>query len=89
MDLNAYKSAVLDTRAKFELSVQRNEELLESHNMDQPTGSGSVAHISNLTLRDRQTGVERKESTVTLATVAIHQGKRVLTELTEVHHSAA
>lgn len=85
MDLAAYKTAVLDTRAKYELSVQRNEELLASYDVNVAGGEGSVAHISDFTLKDRQSGLEKKESTVTLATVKTVRGQRVLAELTEVH----
>lgn len=88
MDFATYESAVLETRAKHELSVQRNQELLASHDGEQYNAGGSVAHISEFTLRERQTGLEKKESSVTLATVAILEGKRILTELTEVYRSA-
>lgn len=49
---------------------------------------GSVAHLSSFILKDKQTGLEKKESTVTLATVDLVDGRRVLKELTEVHRSA-
>lgn len=88
MDFATYERVVLDTRAKNELSQQRNQELLASKDGEQHNAGGSVAHISDFTLRDRQTGLEKKESSVTLATVAILNGKRILTELTEVYRSA-
>ena len=88
MDLAAYKAAVRDTRAKYELSVQRNEELLASYDVNVGGWIGSVAHISDFALKERQSGLEKKESTVTLATVKAVRGQRVLAELMEVHSSA-
>ncbi|KAJ5371986.1 hypothetical protein N7517_003992 [Penicillium concentricum] len=89
MNYHDYIQAVAATRAQNVLSVLSNEELLSScEGQDSPGAGGSVAHISSFVLKDRQTGLERKESTVTLATVGLTNGKRILVELTEVHRSA-
>lgn len=48
------------------------------------TSGGSVAHLTTFTITEKQTGVEKKKSTVTLAKVATKDGQIVLTELTEV-----
>jgi hypothetical protein len=43
-----------------------------------------VAHLTTFVVTEKQTGIEKKKSTVTVATVATKDGQRVLTELTEV-----
>lgn len=89
MGLDEYKSAIVATRAQYHLSVEYNRELLSSReDPDVNAGEGSVAHISSFILKDKQGGHERQEATVTLATVKTVDGKRVLSELTEVHRSA-
>lgn len=71
------------------ISLLNNRELLSSReDPDVNAGEGSVAHISSFILKDKQGGHERQEATVTLATVKTVDGKRVLSELTEVHRSA-
>ena len=89
MNYGDYVDAVVATRAQNILSVVSNKELIASRDEQASAGAGgSVAHLSSFILKDRQTGLEKKESTVTLATVDIVDGRRILKELTEVHRSA-
>lgn len=84
-----YKTAIARTRAQNVLSIENSRELLASRGIaETANGGGSVAYISTFTSKDRQTGHEKRELTVTLATVAVVDGRRLLTELTEVFCSA-
>ncbi|KAJ5105266.1 hypothetical protein NUU61_002613 [Penicillium alfredii] len=84
-----YKNAIARNRAQYELSLESNRELLATREASEAVNSGgSVAHISTFILKDKQNGLEKRESTVTLATVAIVDGKKLLMELTEVFRSA-
>ncbi|OJJ76696.1 hypothetical protein ASPBRDRAFT_204260 [Aspergillus brasiliensis CBS 101740] len=84
-----YKNAIARNRAQYEFSVESNRELLASREPSEArNGGGSVAHISTFTVKDKQTGSVKRESTVTLATVGSVDGKRMLLELTEVYRSA-
>ncbi|KAB8211762.1 hypothetical protein BDV34DRAFT_218976 [Aspergillus parasiticus] len=83
-----YEKAIAATRAQNHLSIQCNRELLSTRDSDVDAAEGSVAHLANFTLKDKHNGQERAETTVTLATVKTVDGRRVLSELTEVHRSA-
>jgi hypothetical protein len=48
-----------------------------------------VAHISTFILKDKETGVEKADTSVTISTVAWKDGKRILTELSELYSSSA
>ncbi|RFU27379.1 hypothetical protein B7463_g8957, partial [Scytalidium lignicola] len=85
-DYESYKNAIIDTRAKYNMTMTSNLELLASRD---PGAGGSVAHISNFTLKDKKTGQEAHEASLTVATIKLIDEKRVLTELTEVHRSPA
>ncbi|KAH8698806.1 hypothetical protein BGW36DRAFT_150528 [Talaromyces proteolyticus] len=89
LDYDKYKSAILNGRAQNLYSIQSNQELLSSHDGIETVGSGgSVAHISTYTEMDKKTRLEKQQSTVTLATVAVLDGKKVLIELVEVQRDA-
>jgi hypothetical protein len=78
-----WKTLIDQGRAQEVFTVQSFRELLSSQ-VDGNDLSGSVAHLVTFTTTEKQTGVEKKRSSVTLATVATKDGQRVLTELTEV-----
>lgn len=83
MDCVAYKKAVIDVRSKYKGIPESIEELIA--NVDKNAGgAGSVAYKLTFVLKDLATGVEKRESTVILATVGILEGRRVLEEVTEV-----
>lgn len=65
------------------MSVQASDEV---HVWDAPDGSGAgcVAQLVRFTLTDKATGVENKALNLTLASVQVREGKRMLVELTEV-----
>lgn len=84
MDRETYEKAIIEVRSTCEVILEKSEELLANVDENQSGGGGSFAHKSTFHLRDKQTGKERRESTVTLATVAIVDNGPVLAELTEV-----
>ncbi|KAL7942691.1 hypothetical protein V8C42DRAFT_360063 [Trichoderma barbatum] len=81
-----YKGAIAASRAKSTFKVVKTEEILASHDADKATG-GSVAHYTVFSVIDRETGVEKQETTVTIITCAEQDGKVVLKSLTEVYHN--
>ncbi|OJJ78474.1 uncharacterized protein ASPGLDRAFT_138850 [Aspergillus glaucus CBS 516.65] len=83
MTYDEFRDAIEDARAKNYISEQQNDELLESQTDPKGT-SGSVAQLSQFTLKDKVTGNVTNSSTVILATIEWAEGKRVLTQLTEV-----
>ena len=85
MSRENYKNVVFDARAKDHLSVLTIRELL-ANNGDGGVGvDGSVSHISTFAMKDKQTGVQKAEGTgLSIITVAWKDGKRIMTDLTEV-----
>jgi hypothetical protein len=65
------------------MSEQSNIDLLTSQT-DSDGKGGSVAQLSKFTLKDKVTGHETHSSAVFIATVEWTEGRRVLTQLTEV-----
>ncbi|KAK4070803.1 hypothetical protein Trihar35433_5270 [Trichoderma harzianum] len=82
---DAYKAAIVSSRAKSIFKVVKVEEILASHDADKGKG-GSVAHHTVFSVTDKETGVEKQESTLTIITCAEQNGKVVLKSLTEVFH---
>ncbi|KAH8811120.1 hypothetical protein F5884DRAFT_831013 [Xylogone sp. PMI_703] len=82
IDGASYKKAVAATRTQKDMTVTSNREILASRD---PGLGGSVAQLSTFTLKDKKTGEESHEATLTLSTVEVKNGKRVLAQLTEVH----
>ncbi|KAJ4854774.1 uncharacterized protein T069G_10332 [Trichoderma breve] len=82
---DAYKAAIVSSRAKSIFKVVKVEEILASHDADKAKG-GSVAHHTVFSVTDKETGVEKQESTLTIITCAEQNGKVVLKSLTEVFH---
>ncbi|KAF9889740.1 hypothetical protein FE257_007046 [Aspergillus nanangensis] len=83
-----YKKSIAVARSKDHILNQSNRELLSSCVSDADDSEGSVAHLGHFILKDKQSGEERAEASVTLATVKLVDGQRVLSELTEVYRSA-
>ncbi|KAJ5796988.1 uncharacterized protein N7518_005528 [Penicillium psychrosexuale] len=83
LTFDEFRHAVEDTRAKNYIYEQSNDELLRVE-ADPRAGGGSVAQLSRFTLKDKSTGHETYSSTVILATIEFVEGRRVLTQLTEV-----
>ncbi|EGR51328.1 uncharacterized protein TRIREDRAFT_104118 [Trichoderma reesei QM6a] len=81
----AYKQAIVESRAKSTFKVVKTEEILASHDADREKG-GSVAHYTEFLVIDKETGVEKKEATLTIVTCVELDGKVVLKSLTEVYH---
>ncbi|KAL6872769.1 hypothetical protein J3F83DRAFT_759887 [Trichoderma novae-zelandiae] len=82
---DAYKQAIIDSRAKATFKVVKTEEILASYGADKAKG-GSVAHYTEFLVIDKETGVEKKESTLTIITCVEQDGKVVLKSLTEVYN---
>ncbi|KAK4085256.1 uncharacterized protein Triagg1_246 [Trichoderma aggressivum f. europaeum] len=82
---DAYKAAIVSSRAKSIFKVVKVEEILASHDADKTKG-GSVAHRTVFSVIDKETGVETQQSTLTIITCAEQEGKVVLKSLTEVFH---
>ncbi len=78
-----YRDIFQGARARDEMTVQANDELLAAEAPD-PSGGGTVAHLSRWTGKDKVSGVETRWSTLTVANVQVRDGKRVLVGLTEV-----
>lgn len=88
IDYNGYKNAIARNRAQYEFSLESNQELLATREASEAVNNGgSVAHISTFRVKDKKNGLEKRESSVTLATVAVIDGKNSLIEITEVYHS--
>jgi Tfp pilus assembly major pilin PilA len=82
---DSYKESIVTARAKSSFRVVQSQEILASHDADKTSG-GSVAHFTVFSVKDKETGDERQESTLTVVTCAQQDGKVVLKELTEVYH---
>jgi hypothetical protein len=79
-----WKKAIFDARAKDEFSVLTIQELVAA-NGDADIGiEGTVAHISTFAVKNKETGAEKMETSQTIITAAWKDGKRIMTELTEV-----
>lgn len=81
LSFNDWKNVISAARAKNALTIKTNRELLSSDT--------SVAHISTFVLKDKETGVEQANTSVTICTVAWKDGKRILTDLSELYGSSA
>lgn len=69
------------------MSEQSNVDLL-TFQTDPEGQGGSVAQLSRFTLKDKVTGHETSSSAVILSTVEWTEGRRVLTQLTEVQSNS-
>ena len=78
-----WKTSIAQGRANEIFTIQSCREILSSE-VNGSSFGGSVAHLTTFVVTEKQTGIEKKKSTVTVATVASTDGQRVLTELTEV-----
>lgn len=67
------------------MSVLTIRELLAIEGDSEVGIDGSVSHISTFAFTDKQTGLKKAESTsVTVITAAWKNGKRIVTDLTEM-----
>lgn len=64
------------------MSLQSNDEVLKWD--DPEKQGGTVAHLTKFTLKNKATGNEVKTTSLILSAVKWIDGKRVLTEMTEV-----
>lgn len=60
------------------------QEILSNSDANKASG-GTVSHLTVFSVKDKETGDERQESSLTLVTCALEDGRVVITELTEVY----
>ena len=77
-----YLELAKTVRAAETFELQSNIEILCWDAPDN-SGAGSVVQLGVFKSKNKQTGAEAKTSAVTLATVGVVNGKRVLLELAE------
>ncbi|KAK1241110.1 hypothetical protein MKX08_001084 [Trichoderma sp. CBMAI-0020] len=80
----SFKDSVVAARAKSSFRVVQVQEILANSDADKASG-GSVSHLTVFSVKDKDTGDERQESSLTLVTCALEDGGVVITELTEIH----
>ncbi|KAK0653193.1 hypothetical protein DIS24_g6229 [Lasiodiplodia hormozganensis] len=81
-NFDQYKEAVNKARAQSEISLRSTSEILKWDDAEQK--GGTVAHLTKFTVKDKATGQETHSSSLILSAVRWINGKRVLTEMTEV-----
>jgi hypothetical protein len=74
---------VKNARDKDDMTLQSSDEIT-TWNAPDGSGGGCVAQMTHFTLRNKDTGVEIKSSSLILSNVKVREGVRVLAELTEV-----
>ncbi|KAM0487277.1 hypothetical protein ACHAPX_000548 [Trichoderma viride] len=80
---DSFKNSVVAARAKSLFQVVQVQEILANSDADKASG-GSVSHLTLFSVKDKDTGDERQESSLTLVTCALEDGRLVITELTEI-----
>ncbi|KAL7891982.1 hypothetical protein HDV63DRAFT_409814 [Trichoderma sp. SZMC 28014] len=83
---DSFKDNIIAARAKSSFKVVQVEEILADSNASKASG-GSVSHLSVFTVKDKDTGDERQESSLALVTCALEDGEVVVTELTEINRT--
>lgn len=81
---DAFKASIVDARAKSSFRVVQVQEILASTKANKASG-GSVSHLTAFSVRDKGTEDERQESSLTLITCAMEDGKVIITELAEIN----
>ena len=79
-----WKKAIFDARAQDEFSVLTVQELIATNGNADVGVEGTVSHISTFIVKDKKTGTQEVETSQTIITAAWTDGKRIMTELTEV-----
>ncbi|KAJ5225972.1 hypothetical protein N7468_007197 [Penicillium chermesinum] len=87
MDRATYQQAAVRVRGSCQGVLENMEELLVTSAEHQPAGGGSVAHLLRFMMKDWKTGEEKKETAVIISTVDVSEGKRLVTEVTEVNRT--
>ncbi|KAM0453626.1 hypothetical protein ACHAPV_008960 [Trichoderma viride] len=82
---DSFKDGIVAARAKSLFGVVQVQEILANSDASKASG-GSVSHLTVFSVKDKDTGDERQESSLTLVTCALENGRVVITELTEIHH---
>ncbi|KAE8378830.1 hypothetical protein BDV26DRAFT_291811 [Aspergillus bertholletiae] len=83
MTREGYDEVITETRRTYNISVHSSHELLATLDVTDK-GIGSVAHIQTFTLEDKKTGTQRTQTSLTISVIALSDGKKQLTELTEI-----
>ncbi|KAM0512469.1 hypothetical protein ACHAPE_008792 [Trichoderma viride] len=81
---DSFKDGIIAARAKSSFQVVQVQEILANSDANKASG-GSVSHLSLFSVKDKDTGDERQDSSLTLVTCALEDGRVVITELTEIH----
>jgi hypothetical protein len=81
---DAFKDSIVAARAKSLFRVVQVQEILANSDANKASG-GSVSHLTVFSVKDKDTGDERQESSLTLVTCALEDGGVVVTELTEIN----
>ncbi|EHK50246.1 uncharacterized protein TrAtP1_007313 [Trichoderma atroviride] len=81
---DSFKDSIVAARAKSSFRVVQVQEILANTDANKASG-GSVSHLTVFSVKDKDTGDERHESSLTLVTCALEDGAVVITELTEIH----
>ncbi|PNP39498.1 hypothetical protein TGAM01_v203982 [Trichoderma gamsii] len=81
---NSFKDSIVAARAKSLFQVVQVQEVLANSDASKASG-GSVSHLTLFSIKDKDTGDERQESSLTLVTCALEDGRVVISELTEIN----
>jgi hypothetical protein len=79
----SYDQVITEARRTYNISVQSSRELLASPDATDK-GIGSVAHIQTFILEDKKTGIQRKQTSLTISVIAFSDGGKQLIELAEI-----
>ncbi|KAK7726431.1 hypothetical protein SLS57_003518 [Botryosphaeria dothidea] len=77
-----YKEAVKHARSTDIITLDSSEEILKWDDAEKK--GGTVAHLTKFTTKNKKTGQETKSTSLILSAVKWVDGKRVITEITEV-----
>ncbi|KAL1647344.1 hypothetical protein SLS58_002672 [Diplodia intermedia] len=82
LNYDQYKEAINKSRTQSDITLQSSSEILK---WDDAEGKGgAVGHLIKFTLKDKTTGKETQGTNLILTAVKWIDGKRVITEMTEV-----
>ncbi|OJD35879.1 uncharacterized protein BKCO1_1400027 [Diplodia corticola] len=82
LSYDQYKEAIHKTRAQSEITLQDSSEILKWDDAEQK--GGTVAHLFKFVVKDKTTGKETNSTNLLLTAVKWIDGKRVITEITEI-----
>lgn len=81
---DSFKDSIVAARTKSSFRVVQVQEILANSDANKTSG-GSVSHLTVFSAKNKDTGDERQESSLTLVTCALEDGGVVIKELTEIH----